>query len=284
MIVVTGATGLLGRLVVENLLRKGSKEIVAAVRTPEKAKDLAGRGVEVRKADYNDPASLKSAFAGASKLLLISSSELGDRVAQHKAVIDAAKAAGVRFVAYTSILHADTSPLDLAKEHLATEEYLRASGLAFSMLRNGWYYENQTAAIAPSLEHGVFIGASGEGRFAAATRADYAEAAAVVLSGEGHENTVYELGGDEPYKRAELAAEAGRQVGKAIGYHDLPEAEYEKILAGLLPPAVAHMIADAEDKARGGALDDDSHTLSRLIGRPTASLRDAVGEALKALA
>jgi NAD(P)H dehydrogenase (quinone) len=168
----------------------------------------------------------------------------------------------------------------LAGEHLATERDLRASGVAFSLLRNGWYYENQTAGIAPALQNGAFIGASGDGRYAAASRADYAEAAAVVLTGKGHDSTVYELGGDIPYTRSELAAEVSRQTGKQIGYHNLPEAEYEKILANFLPAELAHILADAEAKAADGALDDNSRTLSRLIGRKTTTLAEAVAAAL----
>jgi NAD(P)H dehydrogenase (quinone) len=282
MIVVTGATGHLGRLVIAGLLKSvPASEIIAAARTPEKARDLAECGVQLRMADYSQPKSLDTALQGAAKLLLISSNEIGQYVPQHKSVIDAAKKAGIGFVAYTSLLHADTSPLALAVEHLATERYLRASGLAFSLLRNGWYFENQTAAIPLAIENGAFIGASGDGRYAAAARADYAAAAIAVLTGDGHENTVYELGGDAPYTRSELAAEVSKQIGKTIVYHNLPEAEYEKILAKFLPPVAAHAIADAEANAAAGALDDNSHTLSRLIGRRTTSLAEAVAAALK---
>jgi NAD(P)H dehydrogenase (quinone) len=282
MIVVTGATGHLGRLVIDDLLKKvPATEIVAAVRTPEKAHDLAERGVQVRKAVYGQPDTLVAAFQGAGKLLLISGNEMGQRELQHKSVIDAAKEAGIGFIAYTSLLHADTSPLELAVEHLATERYLRASGLAFSLLRNGWYFENQTAAIPLAVQNGAFVGASGDGRYAAAARADYATAAGAVLTGEGHENTVYELGGDAPYTRSELAAEVSKQVGKKIAYRDLSEAEYENILAKFLPPVVARLVADAEAKAAAGALDDNSHTLSRIIGRKTTPLADAVADAIK---
>lgn len=282
MIVVTGATGQLGSLVIEQLLQKiPANQIVAAVRTPAKASQLAAKGIEVRVADYSHPETLIAAFAGATKVLLISGNELGKRIPQHKAVIDAAKAAGVRLFAYTSLLRADTSTLALAEEHLATEQYLRASGVPFVLLRNGWYFENQTAGIAPALQQGAFIGSSKNGRFASATREDYASAAAVVLAGEGHENQVYELAGDAPYTRAELAAEVSKQTGKPVAYHDLPEAEYEKILTGILPPEIAHLLADAEAKAANGELDDQSHTLSRLIGRQTTPLSDAVATALK---
>jgi NAD(P)H dehydrogenase (quinone) len=283
MIAITGATGALGQLVIEGLLHKlSANQIIAAVRTPSKAAALTNKGVKVREADYSRPETLALAFAGATKILLISSNALGERVAQHRAVIDAAKQAGAGLLAYTSLLQADTSPLLLAAEHLATEQYLQSSGLAFTMLRNGWYTENQTAGIGPALQHGAFIGASKDGKFAAATRADYAAAAVTVLTSEGHANQVYELAGDKAYSRVELAAEVSRQTGKSIAYHDLAEAEYEKILAGFLPPELTRILADAEAKAAAGALDDDSHTLSRLIGRPTTPLSEAVAAALKA--
>jgi NAD(P)H dehydrogenase (quinone) len=283
MIVITGATGQLGSLVIDGLLAKvPASQIVAAVRTPAKAKAFAEKGVQVREADYSRPETLVAAFKGATKLLLISGNEIGQRVVQHKAVIDAAKAAGVKLLAYTSLLRADTSTMKLATEHVATEKYLQASGVPFALLRNGWYAENLTAGIAPALQQGAFIGASKDGRFAAATRAEYAAAAVAVLTTEGQAKQVYELGGDAPFTRAELAAEVSKQSGKTIGYHDLPEAEYAKILATFLPPALAAILADAEAKAAQGELDDDSHTLSRLIGRKTSSLAEVVTDGLKA--
>ena len=282
MIVVTGATGQLGRLVIDELIKRtGAENIIAAVRTPAKASALVKRGVQVREADYSRPETLATAFQGASRLLLISAADLGKRVEQHRAVIDAAKATGVAFVAYTSILQCDASPLALAKDHLATEQYLASSGLSYSFLRNGWYFENQTAAIQPAIQNGTFIGASGEGRFAAASRSDYAEAAALVLTGEGQQASVLELGGDQPYTRAELAAEVSRQTGKVIGYRNLSQSEYQNILSTFVPAVFAEAIADAETHAAEGALDDDSHTLSRLIQRPTTSLAEAVQAALK---
>ena len=208
MIVVTGATGGLGRLVVANLLgRVPAGDIVAAVRTPSKAADLASQGVHVREADYGRPATLASAFAGATRVLLISSPSLGVRVAEHAAVIDAAKAAGVRLLAYTSVLRADTSTLLVAPDHVATERYLAGSGVPWVLLRNGWYLENRTAAIAAALDAGALLGCAGEGRIAAAARADYAEAAAAVLTTDGHVGRTYELGGDAAFTLAELAAQ-----------------------------------------------------------------------------
>ena len=282
MIVVTGATGQLGKLVVEELLKTvPASEIVAAVRDPQKAQDIVSRGVQVRQADYSKPESLAAAFAGADRVLLISSSEVGQRVAQHQAVADAARAAGVKLLVYTSILNADSSALLLSKEHKATEAYLRSSGVPFTLLRNGWYTENHTAALAPAVEHGAVLGAAKDGRFATATRADYAAAAAAVLTGKGHENKVYELGGDKPYTLAELAAELARQTGKPVVYKDLPQAEYAKALTGFgLPDGLAGAIADADAGASRGELDTQSHDLSKLIGRPTTPLRQAVTAAL----
>ena len=283
MIVVTGANGHLGRLVMDSLLaRLPASEMVAAVRRPDTADELASRGVAVREADYSRPETLQKVFAGAEKVLLISGSEVGQRVAQHRAVVDAAKQAGVKLLAYTSILRADTSTLALAAEHKETELYLRASGVPFVMLRNGWYFENQTAALPAAVEHGAVLGAAGEGRFAAAARADYAGAAAAVLTQDGHQNKVYELGGDQPYTLAELAAEVSRQTGKSLIYRNLPEAEYAAALEGFgLPKAVAALVADADTGAARGELDTDSDDLSRLLGRPTVTLEAAVAAALR---
>lgn len=282
MIVVTGATGQLGRLVIDELLKTSEAEnVIAAVRTPSKANVFADKGVQVREADYSRPETLVTAFNGASKLLLISGNELGKRQEQHKSIIDAAKSAGVGFIAYTSILRCDTSPVLLAADHLGTERYLLASGLTYSFLRNGWYYENHTAAIPQAIRNGAFIGASCDGRYSAAPRSDYAVAAATVLTGKGFENSVLELAGDQPYTRAELAAEVSKQTGKVIRYNNLSEAEYATVLSAFLPPAMAQAIADAEAHAAQGALDDSSHTLSGLLGRSTASLAEAVEAALR---
>ena len=282
MIVVTGATGQLGKLVVETLLNTvPASEIVAAVRNPEKARDFAAKGVVVRQADYAQPESLRAAFAGAEKVLLVSSSEVGGRVAQHQAVIDAAKAAGVKLLAYTSILNADSATLLLAEEHKATEAYLRASGVPFTLLRNGWYTENHTGSLPAAVEHGAVLGAAKEGRYATATRAEYAAAAAAVLTGKGHENKTYELGGDQSYTLAELAAEVAKQTGKPVIYKDLPQAEYAQVLTGFgLPEDLAKAIADADAGASRGELNTQSHDLSQLIGRPTATLTQAVTAAL----
>lgn len=274
MIAVTGATGQLGRLVINALLKKvPASEIIAAVRSPEKASDLAALGVQVLKADYSQPATLETAFQGVDKLLLISSSEVGQRIAQHTAVINAAKKAGVKLLAYTSLLHADKSTLGLGEEHRATEELLRDSGVPVVLLRNGWYTENYAASIAPALAHGAFIGAVADGRIASAAREDYAEAAATVLTQENQAGKVYELAGDDSYTLAEFTAEIARQSGKPVVYKNLSETDFKQALIGAgLPDGFASLLADSDAGAAKGGLFDDSHTLSKLIGRPTTPM------------
>lgn len=282
MIVVTGASGQLGRLVIEELLKKlPAQQIVAAVRNPDKLSDLAVRGVQVRLADYSQPDTLEAAFQGAEKVLLISSSEVGQRVAQHRNAIDAAKRAGVGLVVYTSILRADTSPLALAAEHKETEALLKASGLSHTLLRNSWYTENYLASIPPALQHGVFIGSAGEGKIASAARADYAAAAAAVLTRSGQAGKTYELAGDEAYTLAELAAEITRQSGKVVVYQNLPEADFKGALLGAgLPDPIAGLLAESDVGAAKGGLFDNGHQLSELIGRPTTPLATLVKAAI----
>lgn len=282
MIVVTGASGQLGRLVIASLLKRvPANQIVAAVRSPEKVADLAALGVIVKQADYSQPDALEQAFAGADKVLLISSSEVGQRLAQHRNVIDAAKRAGVSLIAYTSLLHADSSPLALADEHKATEAYLAGSGVPFVLLRNGWYSENYLASVPAALAHDAFIGCAGEGRIASAARADYADAAAVVLTRAEQAGKVYELAGDEAYTLSELASELSRQAGKPVPYVNLPEAEFKGALLGAgLPEPLADLLANSDSGASQGGLFDDSHTLSALIGRPTTSLSTLITAAL----
>ncbi|MGM7969447.1 SDR family oxidoreductase [Yersinia enterocolitica] len=284
MIAVTGATGQLGRLVINALLKKvPANEIIAAVRSPEKASDLAALGVQVRKADYSQPTTLETAFQGVDKLLLISSSEVGQRIAQHTAVINAAKHAGVKLLAYTSLLHADTSTLGLGEEHRATESLLRESGLSVVLLRNGWYTENYAASIAPALAHGAFIGAVGDGRIASATREDYAQAAAEVLTQENQAGKVYELAGDDSYSLAEFSAEIARQSGKPVVYKNLSEADFKQaLLSAGLPEVFASLLADSDAGAAKGGLFDDSHTLSKLIGRPTTPYAKVIATTLAA--
>ncbi|MDF2042398.1 MULTISPECIES: SDR family oxidoreductase [unclassified Pantoea] len=282
MIAITGATGQLGRFVIDALLKKvPAEEIVAAVRTPVKAADLAAQGITVRQADYSQPETLRAAFAGVDKLLLISGSEVGQREAQHKAVIEAAQAAGVGFIAYTSLLHADTSPLGLGVEHRATEALLKASGIPFALLRNGWYTENYAASIPPALAHHAFIGAAGEGRIASAARQDYAEAAAEVMSREDQAGKVYELAGDDSYTLAQFAAEIAAQSGEKVDYVNLSQADFAAALKGAgLPEGLAEMLADSDAGAEKGGLYDDSRQLSKLIGRPTTPWQTVVRAAL----
>ena len=276
---VTGATGQLGRLVVEKLKQKVAADtIVALVRNPEKAADL---GVETRPFDYTQPETLVTSLKGIDKLLLISGNEIGQRLPQHKAVIEAAKQAGVKQITYTSILHADSSPLGLAGEHLGTEVAIKESGLTYTILRNGWYTENYTGSAKGAVGAGAFIGNAGDGKIASAARVDYAEVAAVVLAGEGHENKTYELAGDEAYTLTELAAEISRQTGKIVPYNNLTEAEYAGILKSFgLPDGLAEMLADSDTGASKGGLFDDSRALSKLIGRPTTPLAIVLAEAL----
>ena len=277
-VAITGATGHLGRLTIaklKTLLPAG--EIVALARSPEQA-DL---GVETRAFDYEQPQMLAAALAGVDKLLLISSNEIGKRASQHRAVIAAAKAAGVKEIVYTSLLHAERSPLSLAAEHVATEAALAGSGIPHTILRNGWYAENYTGSIAPALVHGAFAGSAGQGRISGAARADYAEAAAVVLAGQGHAGKTYELAADSAWTLADLAAEISAQTGRDIPYVDLPEADYAAALVGAgLPEALAAAIACWDVGASQGALYDDSRTLSGLIGRPTTPLAEVVKAAL----
>ena len=276
---ITGATGQLGRLVVENLKRKVAAEnLVALVRTPEKASDL---GIETRAFDYEKPESLAGTLQGIDHLLLISGNEVGKRRQQHENVIKAAQQAGVKWIVYTSLLHADWSTLSLAEEHKATEDALKASGIAYTILRNGWYTENYTSSVPGTVKAGVLLGSAGEGKISSATREDFAEAAAVVLTSENQEGKVYELAGDNYFTLTDLAAEISRQTGKEIPYKNLPETEYAEMLKSFgLPEGMAKVIASFDTGAANNDLFDDSKQLSRLIGRPTTSLAQSVKDIL----
>lgn len=284
LIAVTGASGHLGRLVVEALLAQGlpPTKIVALVRDPEKVADFAAQGVQVRRADYAQPEMLAAAFLGIERLLLVSSNEVGQRLPQHLNVVEAARNSGVSFLAYTSILKADTSRMQLAGEHKATEQVIRDSGISFALMRNSWYIENYTDQLAQTLRHGVVLGSAGDGRVSAATRADYAAAAAAVLTGNDHKNKTYELGGDESFTLAELAVEISKQSGREVVYRDLPVEEFAQVLIGAgLPESLARVLADADLGLKRGELFTDSTDLSRLINRPTTTLAEAVASALK---
>lgn len=279
-IAVTGATGHLGRLIIERLkTRAPAGQVLALARSPAKAGD---HGTPVREADYEKPATLDKALAGGvDVLLMISASEIGKRVPQHHNVIEAAKKTGVKRIVYTSLLHADRSPLSLAEEHRATEAELKSSNIPLTILRNGWYTENYTASIPGALAGGAFIGGAGDGKISLAARADYAEAAVVAATEERHIGKTYELAGDDAHTLADLAAEISRQTGKTIPYRNLPEAEYAQALAGFgLPEPIAKAIASWDVCASRGALFDDGHELSKLIGRPTTPLTASVAAAL----
>ncbi|MFJ8044535.1 SDR family oxidoreductase [Kitasatospora sp. NPDC096147] len=282
MIVVTGATGQLGRLVVEGLLAKvPASELAVAVRSAGKAADWAAEGVTVREVDYNRPETLATAFEAGDRVLLISGSEVGSRVPQHTAVVEAAKAAGVGLLAYTSILGGDEATFRLAEEHQATEAAIRASGLPFVLLRNGWYTENYTANAAVAVEHGAVVGSNGDARIATAARQDYADAAVAVLTGEGHEGAVYELSGDEAWSFSEYAAALAAHTGKPVGYQDVPAETHREILVGAgLPEGFAAILVDVDAAIARGELDRDKGVLSTLIGRPTTPLAATVAAAL----
>jgi NAD(P)H dehydrogenase (quinone) len=283
MIVITGATGHLGRLVVADLLKKvPASEVAVAVRNVEKAAELAERGVDVRYADYEKPETLVAAFRGATKVLLISANAVGKRVAQHRNAVDAIKAASPRLLVYTSILNADTSGISLAKEHLATEEMIRQSGVPFTILRNGWYLENYTENLAPALQYGAIAGSAGNGRVAAAARADYAAAAVEVLTTDGHEGKTYELAGDAAFTMSELAAEVSNAAGKPVAYNNLPPDVYRDMLVGVgLPAPVAEMLVEADLGLERGELASNRDDLRRLIGRSTTPMAAAVRAAVR---
>ncbi|WP_328378231.1 SDR family oxidoreductase [Streptomyces sp. NBC_00440] len=281
-IVVTGATGALGRLVIDELLAKvPADQIAAVVRNKEKAAGLAARGVELRIADYNDPASLDGVFRPGERVLLISGSEVGRRVPQHTAVIDAAKAAGVSQLAYTGILGGPDADFQLAAEHKVTEQLILDSGLPYTFLRNGWYSENYTQNLAAVLEHGAVVASAGDGRVSSAARADYAAAAAAVLVSDGHLNRVYELSGDTAWSFAEYAAEVAKASGKEIAYRNVPAATHQEILIGAgLPEAFAAVLVDVDAAIERGLLAATSGDLARLTGRPTTPVATSIAAAL----
>ncbi|MFJ5289632.1 SDR family oxidoreductase [Streptomyces sp. NPDC088348] len=281
-IVVTGATGALGLLVIDELLATvPADQVAVVVRNKEKAAALAARGVELRIADYDDPASLKGAFRPGERVLLISGSEVGRRVPQHTAVVEAAKAAGVAQLAYTGVLGGPGADFQLAAEHKVTEQLILDSGLPYTFLRNGWYNENYTENLAPVLEHGAVVASAGDGRVASAARADYAAAAAAVLTSDGHLGRVYELSGDVAWSFAEYAAEVAKASGKEIAYRNVPAATHQEILVGAgLPEAFAAILVDVDAAIERGLLAGTSGDLARLTGRPTTPIAASVAAAL----
>ena len=281
-IVVTAATGHLGRLALEALLAKGvtPSDIVAGGRNLEKLQDFADQGVRVQVIDYDRPETLAAAFQDADRVLFISASEPGRRIPQHQNVIDAAQAANVGLIAYTSIPKVETTTMKLAADHIATETALKASGLPVVLLRHGWYLENYTAQIPTYLQFGAVNGAAGGGLISAASRADYAAAdVAALLEAKGGE--VYELGGDQGFTLTELAAEVSRQSGQEVVYNDLSTDAFGELLASVgVPVPFNEILADVDRAIRDGELHIATGSLSELTGRPTTSLADAVKAAL----
>ncbi|CAD2254752.1 SDR family oxidoreductase [Xanthomonas arboricola] len=278
MIAITGASGQLGRLVIQCLLQRvPADQVTALVRDPSKAQDLVELGVVLRKFDYNEPDTMIDALKGVDKLLLISSNEAGTRGTQHRNVIDAARATGINFLAYTSVLHADISTLGLAADHRDTEDALKASGIPHALLRNGWYSENYLASVPAAVEHGALLGSAAEGRISSAPRADYALAAAMVLTTEGQAGKVYELAGDSSYTLTELASMISQKAAKPVIYRNLPQAEFEAVLISVgLPAGLATLLADSDAAAAKGALFDESGVLGNLIGRATTPIIDSL--------
>lgn len=281
-IAITGATGQLGSIVIEKLLlQTEANNIAALVRNPANATHLTAQNIEVREFDYDRPETLVPALSGIDKLLLISANEVGRRTPQHKAVIDAAKVAGVPYLAYTSLLRADTSPLGLAQEHRETEKLIQDSGLRYTFLRNNWYSENYLAGVAHTIEIGTLFGAAQDGRISSASRIDYAEAAAKVLTSTGHDNQTYELAGSQSFSLSELATLIGQAASKTINYQNLSAEEYTQGLtqAGL-PAGLVEVIVDADIQTIQGAMYSDSQDLEQLIGRKTTNIQDAIKAAL----
>ena len=281
-IAITGATGQLGNLVIEQLLQlTAAQNIVALVRNIDKAEHFKAQGIELREFDYDRPETLVPALLGIDKLLLISANEIGRRTPQHQAVIDAAKVAGVPYLAYTSLLRADKSPLGLAQEHRETEKLIQDSGITYTFLRNNWYSENYLAGVAHTIEIGTLFGAAQDGRISSASRIDYAEAAAKVLTSTGHENKTYELAGSESFSLSDLATFIGQAVNKDIIYQNLSAEEYTQGLtqAGL-PAGLVDVIVDADIQTIQGAMYSDSKDLEQLIGHKTTSIQDAIKAAL----
>ena len=280
-VAVTGATGKLGALVIRELLQTTEPgEIVAVVRDPAKAADLAAQGIQVRQAGYADPTALRAAFTGVDALLFISSNEVGQRVEQHRNVIDAAVAATVGRVVYTSAPKATTTSLVLAPDHKFTEEYLTASGLPFTILRNNWYTENYLGQIQTARQTGALVAAAGAGRVASASRADFAAVAAAVLTQAGHEGRVYELGGDHAWDFTELAAALSEIVGEPVTYRSVDGPTLVGILQQVgLDEGTAGFVAQLDDDIAHGALAEVTGELSKLIGRPTTPLLDGLRNA-----
>ncbi|KWX69405.1 NmrA family protein [Paenibacillus riograndensis] len=281
-IALTGATGHFGSIVAETLLKSVAAEnLIVSVRNPEKADNLRTRGVDVRHGDFDQPETLDTAFAGVDRLLIVSADGDNDtRIRQHKAAVDAAVRAKVGFIVYTSVGHADSSSLFLAPVHRATEEFIRESGIPYSFLRNNWYLENEVGSIQAVQAGAPWLTSAGDGKVGWATRRDYAEAAAAVLAGEGHENTVYELSGT-PATQAELAAVVGKLLGKEVPVQQVDDAAYADIMAKAgVPEAALPIVVAIQQAIREGALDIASSDFTKLLQRPLTPLSEGVKDLL----
>ena len=281
-IAITGATGQLGNLVIEQLLQlTAAQNIVALVRNIDRAEHFKAQGIELREFDYDRSETLVPALLGVDKLLLISANEIGRRTPQHQAVIDAAKVASVPYLAYTSLLRADTSPLGLAQEHRETEKLIQDSGITYTFLRNNWYSENYLAGVAHTIEIGTLFGAAQDGRISSASRIDYAEAAAKVLTSTGHENKTYELAGSESFTKADLAQFISQATHKPVIYQNLSADDLRQgLIQASLPSHLIDVIVDADVQTAKGAMYSNSKDLEQLMGHKTTSIQDSIKAAL----
>jgi NAD(P)H dehydrogenase (quinone) len=275
---VTGATGKLGTKIVETLLKTvPASQIAVSVRNPEKAEGLRARGVEVRQGDFDRPETLDSAFAGIDRLLLISAD--GDnetRVRQHTDAVAVAERAGVKFIAYTSVANASESTIFLAPPHVAAEEAILKTGIPYSFLRNNWYLENEISSIQGVLAGAPWVTSAGSGKVGWALQQEYAEAAAAVLAGNGHENTVYELSG-KLMTQEELVAALGTVLGKEVPVQQIDDAAYADIMKGAgVPEFVIPFLVEIQKGIREGALEIESNDFEKLLGRPVTPIREAL--------
>ncbi|RKG34696.1 SDR family oxidoreductase [Acinetobacter tianfuensis] len=277
-IAITGATGQLGQLVIQALLKRvPADKIIALIRNKNKAADLAAQGIELRHFDYDAPETLVSALEGIDKLLLISANEIGRRLPQHQAVIQAAQTARVPYIAYTSLLRADTNPLGLAQEHRDTEALIQASGLNYTLLRNNWYSENYLAGLEQYIASGKLLSAAKNGQISSASRADYAEAAAAVLTSAGHEQKIYELAGSESFSKADLAAFITQVSGQPVEYLEIGGAALAQgLTAAGLPEGLVNLITEADIETANGVMFSDSKDLEQLIGHKTISIQSQI--------
>ncbi|WP_139488824.1 SDR family oxidoreductase [Brevibacillus dissolubilis] len=282
-LLVTGATGKLGSKVVEALLKTvPTSQLAVSVRNPEKAEHLRAQGVEVRHGDFDHPETLDAAFAGIDRLLIISAD--GDnetRIRQHTHAVEAAARAKVGFIAYTSLGNATESQLFLAATHQATEAAILKTGIPYSFLRNNWYLENETASIQAVMAGAPWLTSAGSGKVGWAPRQDYAEAAAAVLAGDGHENTTYELSGPL-LTQEELASALGTVLGKEVSVQQVDDATYADVMKGAgVPDFVIPILVAIQQGIREGSLEIESNDFEKLLGRPVTPINEALGQLVR---